>query len=113
MGNTATWPVEVYFVDDVTKKHLPSLLSDLEYHTSFFISLPFEISGSSSVSPASDGADIIANEGARSRFEHLCVDDLYRGSFRVRCSDHFDWHWSVKGPTKDGDIKSTYLRLLH
>lgn len=39
--NTCTWPVEVYFVDDPTKKHLDSLLPNLDVHTSFFHNLPF------------------------------------------------------------------------
>ena len=28
--NTAKWPVEVYFVDDGTKKHLQTLLPELQ-----------------------------------------------------------------------------------
>ncbi|CAK9006534.1 unnamed protein product [Durusdinium trenchii] len=43
--NTGVWPVEVYFVDDPTKKHLPSLLPELPVHTSFFVPLSFDAGG--------------------------------------------------------------------
>ncbi|CAE6942289.1 unnamed protein product [Symbiodinium natans] len=94
--NTSCWPVEVYFVDDPTKKHLPSLLPELAVHTSFFVPLAFEGAGS----PESLAA-----------FRHLCIDDLYSGQLRVNSADSFEWNWSVQGPNKDGDIKATYRRI--
>ncbi|CAE7743624.1 unnamed protein product [Symbiodinium sp. CCMP2456] len=94
--NTSCWPVEVYFVDDPTKKHLPSLLPELNVHTSFFVPLAFEGAGS----PESEGT-----------FRHLCIDDLYSGQLRVNSADSFEWNWSVQGPNKDGEIKATYRRV--
>merc|ERR1740123_2177155 len=89
--NTCKWPVEVYFVNDPTKKHLPTLVPELECHTSFFLPLPF--------------ADEI---GVAAESSHLCIDDLYSGEITVTGPDAFDWCWSIKGPKKDGDIMCSY-----
>eukprot|EP00913_Durusdinium_trenchii_P011049 g10373.t1 len=92
--NTGVWPVEVYFVDDPTKKHLPSLLPELPVHTSFFVPLSFDAGGSGHAS-----------------FQHLCVEDLYSGHFRALSPESFEWNWSVEGPQKDGAISATYQRV--
>merc|ERR1719167_325265 len=95
MFNTGIWPVEVYFVDDPTKKHLDSLIPELDCHTSFFIPLPF-------------GDEQVG--GAEAAASHLCIDDLYSGTMIVTGENSFDWKWSVKGPQKDGDIACSYSR---
>eukprot|EP00435_Cladocopium_sp_Y103_P021875 s3454_g5.t1 len=94
--NTGTWPVEVYFVDDPTKKHLPSLLPELPVHTSFFVPLSF-------------GSGDAAGTG-KATFQHLCIDDLYSGHLNALTPQHFEWNWSVQGPNKDGSISATYRR---
>mmetsp|Transcript_108839 Transcript_108839/g.318452 ORF Transcript_108839/g.318452 Transcript_108839/m.318452 type:complete len:192 (-) Transcript_108839:82-657(-) len=102
--NTAKWPVEVYFVDDATKKELAPLLPELECHTSFFVPLPFDgelLEGSRGEQGGCSG---------ESRFEHLCVNDLYSGSLRVTGPDGFEWNWSITGPAKDGDIRCSFRR---
>merc|ERR1712060_836309 len=87
------WPVEVYFVDDLTKKHLDSLVPSLKEHTSFFHNLPF------------DGTDACATS-----FSHLCSEDMYEGEFVVYGKNAFDWNWSVFGPNKDGTIGGRFTR---
>jgi len=102
--NTTTWPVEVYFVDDPTKSHLETLLPALKgMHTSFFHDLPFN--------PGGDDETTLTTP-VSTRFEHLCVDDLYSGNFEVfPTGDTFQWNWSIVGPSKDGTISSSYHRL--
>lgn len=39
--NTSVWPVEVYFVNDRTKTHVPPVLPELNVHTAEFISFQF------------------------------------------------------------------------
>merc|ERR1719277_2659436 len=85
--NTAVWPVEVYFVDDPTKKHLDTLVPELDCHTSFFLPLPF-----------ADETDTGTSSAASS---HLCIDDLYSGVLTIMDENSFDWKWSIKGPNKD------------
>ena len=43
-------------------------------------------------------------------FDHLCVKDLYSGTFEICDQDTFTIHWHVYGPTKDGDISQQYTR---
>eukprot|EP00930_Biecheleria_cincta_P061178 TRINITY_DN46737_c0_g1_i1.p1 TRINITY_DN46737_c0_g1~~TRINITY_DN46737_c0_g1_i1.p1 ORF type:complete len:200 (+),score=28.36 TRINITY_DN46737_c0_g1_i1:35-601(+) len=102
--NTGKWPVEVYFVNDPTKTHLPTLLPELDCHTSFFIPLPFGEAGSS-------GNQSGLPCGLGATFKHLCVEDLYSGQLEVKAPDHFEWNWSVVGPNKDGTINASYHRL--
>merc|ERR1712061_900533 len=91
--NTLKWPVEVYFVDDPTKKHLDSLTPSLNEHTSFFHSLPFN-----------------GDSACATSFSHLCDKDMYEGEFVVYGKNAFDWNWSVAGPNKDGKIDARFSR---
>ncbi|CAL1129612.1 unnamed protein product [Cladocopium goreaui] len=93
--NTGTWPVEVYFVDDPTKKHLPSLLPELAVHTSFFVPLSFGSGDAGS---------------GNATFQHLCIDDLYSGHLNALTPQHFEWNWSVQGPNKDGTFRDGWCR---
>ena len=43
-------------------------------------------------------------------FDHLCVKDLYSGTFEICDQDAFTIRWHVYGPTKDGDISQQYTR---
>lgn len=97
--NTGCWPVEVYFVDDPSKKDAKSLIPELDFHTSFFIELPF-----------ADGPSIDGCGTSRAEASHLCINDLYSGSLHVTGQDCFEWRWSVKGPQKDADIMGVYTR---
>eukprot|EP00933_Yihiella_yeosuensis_P030492 TRINITY_DN24138_c0_g1_i1.p1 TRINITY_DN24138_c0_g1~~TRINITY_DN24138_c0_g1_i1.p1 ORF type:complete len:194 (-),score=28.42 TRINITY_DN24138_c0_g1_i1:94-675(-) len=98
--NTSQWPVEVYFVDDPTKKHLPSLLPELDVHTSFFIPLTF------------GSGEGTATSSCEANFDHLCIDDLYSGHLKALSEEHFEWNWTVKGPNKDGNITCSYRRVI-
>uniref|UniRef100_A0A7S4Q472 DUF6314 domain-containing protein n=1 Tax=Alexandrium monilatum TaxID=311494 RepID=A0A7S4Q472_9DINO len=103
--NTAKWPVEVYFVDDDTKKDLVTLLPELDCHTSFFVPLPFGEPVESGCSQQGS-----CSSSARSDFEHLCINDLYSGSLTVTGPDRFEWNWSIVGPAKDGTISCSFRR---
>eukprot|EP00927_Polykrikos_kofoidii_P065200 TRINITY_DN60988_c0_g1_i1.p1 TRINITY_DN60988_c0_g1~~TRINITY_DN60988_c0_g1_i1.p1 ORF type:complete len:252 (-),score=28.10 TRINITY_DN60988_c0_g1_i1:18-698(-) len=135
--NTCAWPVEVYFVDDPTKVHIPTLLPELDCHTSFFVALPFGDAGVSSVDsgdgPVGRGVSVsetlnndevvddssfaatAAGGGCGNAnvatFEHLCIDDLYKGTLTVCNADAFEWNWAISGPQKDGSIYCSYQRL--
>ena len=45
-------------------------------------------------------------------FDHLCVQDLYQGQWKITGDDTFEIRWHVFGPTKDGDIVQEYVRLV-
>merc|ERR1712151_1399582 len=109
--NTAVWPVEVYFVDDPTKKHLATLLPELKCHTSFFIPLHFRTFGAGPGGHGPLEADTATApcDGVAS-FQHLCVDDMYTGTLSVTDADSFEWSWSIFGPGKDGSIVCKYSR---
>ncbi|MGF1608478.1 MAG: DUF6314 family protein [Kiloniellales bacterium] len=42
--------------------------------------------------------------------EHLCGQDLYRGSFAAQGDDHWSVTWRVSGPRKDLLLLSRFLR---
>jgi hypothetical protein len=44
------------------------------------------------------------------RVEHLCGEDRYAGSYRLRDRDTLDVRWRVTGPGKDLEIATTYRR---
>mmetsp|Transcript_23366 Transcript_23366/g.42969 ORF Transcript_23366/g.42969 Transcript_23366/m.42969 type:complete len:181 (-) Transcript_23366:35-577(-) len=95
--NTGVFPVEVYLVDDPTKKEMPTLIPEIPEHTAFFVPLPF--------------GDLSEGEGMTASFKHLCVNDMYSGELSVPSQNAFMWNWSVVGPSKDGTIQCQYERL--
>lgn len=42
--------------------------------------------------------------------EHPCLEDLYRGGFRILGDDEFRTSWQVEGPNKDQLIETVYRR---
>lgn len=46
------------------------------------------------------------------QFEHLCINDLYKGNFQILNKDKFCWNWFITGPNKDGNIQSVYQRNI-
>eukprot|EP00971_Amphidinium_carterae_P210923 4185268-Amphidinium_carterae.1 len=66
MGLWGLLPLQVYFVDDPTKKELPTLIPELPEHTAFFVPLPF--------------GDLSGAESTTASFKHLCVNDMYSGA---------------------------------
>jgi uncharacterized protein DUF6314 len=47
----------------------------------------------------------------RCAVEHLCGEDVYRGSFLVESDDVLRVRWRVEGPRKRDVIESVYVRL--
>lgn len=79
-------PVQVFFVENanpVTKGGL--------FHT---LSFPSEKEG--------------PFHPAKCEFEHLCIRDLYEGTFEIVGGNKFHWGWRITGPAKDGKIFSVY-----
>mmetsp|Transcript_37410 Transcript_37410/g.64567 ORF Transcript_37410/g.64567 Transcript_37410/m.64567 type:complete len:113 (-) Transcript_37410:24-362(-) len=44
-------------------------------------------------------------------FRHYCGPDIYDGMMRIADPDHFQIHWHIEGPNKDGDIRQDYARV--
>ncbi|MGA5282599.1 DUF6314 family protein [Streptomyces griseoincarnatus] len=42
--------------------------------------------------------------------DHPCSADLYRGEFTVRDADHWRTVWRVRGPAKDLELVTDYVR---
>ena len=45
-------------------------------------------------------------------FNHLCVEDMYRGKLYIHDENHFEISWRVEGPTKDGSALLKYERVV-
>lgn len=43
-------------------------------------------------------------------FSHPCARDLYTGRLCFESADRFELHWQVDGPTKSGEVRSTFVR---
>ncbi|CAM5553354.1 hypothetical protein SALBM135S_04435 [Streptomyces alboniger] len=46
----------------------------------------------------------------RDTVDHPCAEDLYRGEFEVRDTDHWRSRWRVGGPAKDLLLVTEYVR---
>lgn len=47
----------------------------------------------------------------KTEVEHLCGDDIYRGTITAETPDRWSTDWGVTGPRKDQRIKSTFTRV--
>mmetsp|Transcript_9215 Transcript_9215/g.21758 ORF Transcript_9215/g.21758 Transcript_9215/m.21758 type:complete len:112 (-) Transcript_9215:14-349(-) len=63
----------------------------------------------------SEPLPLVFGEGAKKplcSFRHYCGPDIYDGMMQISDPDHFQIHWHIEGPNKDGDIRQDYARVV-
>eukprot|EP01126_Amoeba_proteus_P038992 TRINITY_DN4090_c1_g1_i1.p1 TRINITY_DN4090_c1_g1~~TRINITY_DN4090_c1_g1_i1.p1 ORF type:complete len:184 (-),score=15.91 TRINITY_DN4090_c1_g1_i1:171-722(-) len=93
--------IRVYFVDRVEPLERGGLFHTLEF------SGPDFRTGFQTF-PCTSHSD--TNQNVTACFEHLCLNDLYKGRFEIVSPSKFSWSWAITGPQKDGNIYSSYER---